>query len=57
MNVPCVVCDLIVNIQCISNRLERELLAYRFSEFRWLGFLGLHAYLPWGYLGKKEISE
>lgn len=57
MNVPSVICDLIMNIHCISNMVETELLAYRFSEFLWLGFLSPHAYLPWGYLGKKEIDE
>lgn len=57
MNVPCVICDLIVNIQRISNMIGCELLVYRFSEFLWLDFLGLRAYLPWGYLGKNESYE
>ena len=57
MNVPCVIGDPILNIQCISNMLECELLACRFSEFLWLSFLSRLAYLPWGYLGKKEIYE
>lgn len=57
MNVPCVICDLIVTIRCISNMPEHELSVCRFSEFPCLSFLSPHAYLPWGYLGKEEIYE
>lgn len=57
MNVPCVIGDLIENTHCISNMLERELLAYWLSESQWLSFLGLRAYFPRGCLGKKEIYE
>lgn len=57
MNVPCVICDLIADIRRISNVLEHELLAYRFSEFLWLGFLRHRVYFPWGYLGKRKIYE
>lgn len=49
-------CDLIMIIHCISNMLECELLAFGFSEFLWLSFLTLCAFIPWGYLGK-EIHE